>query len=74
MIVDLTTDLLRHDASLTPREARCLVECARKAIADLLPGYASQFDVMIRPRMERIIRARWAFDERLASHQAELVN
>lgn len=74
MIIDLTTDLLHNDSSLTPREARCLVECARKAIADLLPAYAAQFDTMIRPRMEHIIRERWSFDDRLLSHQHELVN
>lgn len=59
MILDLTSNLIRHDASLTYREAICLVDCARKAITDLFPEFASRFEALVRPRLEVIIAERW---------------
>jgi hypothetical protein len=77
MILDLTSTLLSRDASLTHREACTLVECAERAIAELLPNFSSKFSSFVRPRLERIIQERWPapFDDRPARRMSqELVN
>ncbi|MGA7613897.1 MAG: hypothetical protein WBX15_01845 [Thermoanaerobaculia bacterium] len=65
MIIELTQNLLRTDDSLTHRQARCLVDCARKSILDLFPHYLDDFDRRIRPRFERMIGERWPEEESL---------
>lgn len=72
MIVDLTSHLIRNDDSLSYRQARCLVTCARKAILDLFPNYDRKFDIVIEPHLDRIIRERWPFES--LAHASELVN
>lgn len=74
MIVDLTTSLLQRNPELSHREARCLVDCARKAIVDLSPAYCQEFDWDVRPRLEGIIRKRWPIEESLIGSSEELVN
>lgn len=59
MIIDLTSNIIRCDESMTYREATSLVSCARKAILDLLPQYESQFERVVRPRLEHLITSRW---------------
>ncbi len=67
MIVELTHNLISTDMTVSHREARCLVDCARKAILDLYPGFEERYDGLIRPLLERVLHARWpgevAFDE-----------
>jgi hypothetical protein len=74
MIVDITSALISRDASMTYREARSLVDCAEKAIVELLPTYRLNFDLNVRPTFDRIIRERWPFET--VTHYAgrELVN
>ncbi len=71
MIVELTTNLISSDLTVSHREARCLVNCARKAILELHPAFENRFERIIRPHFERILHERWPFEEPLAS---ELVN
>lgn len=75
MIVDLTADLIRKDDSVTFREATSLVACARKSILDLLPNYEEQFESVIRPRLDRLIRRRWPLEHAgEAAFSSDLVN
>jgi hypothetical protein len=62
MIVDLTANVLRHDASLNYRQARSLVDCARKSILELLPQYGEAFESTVRPGLDRILLERWPLE------------
>lgn len=75
MIVDVTTALLETDMSLSRREACSLVDCAERAISELVPSWRICFNNEVRPRLETIIHSRWPHSA--AAHQmqpAELVN
>ena len=74
MIVELTSNLIQNDVSLTHREAHCLVQCARKAIAELIPAYHTKFDLLVAPRLNRVMRQRWPIEESRISRPLELVN
>lgn len=63
MIVDLTLEMIRRDASITYREATSLVACARKAIVELMPQYEPEFEESVRPRLEKLIRRRWPLED-----------
>lgn len=75
MIVELTHNLISTDMTISHREARSLVCCARKAILDLFPGFEERYDRIVRPHFERVLHTRWpqeaALDE---SSCCELVN
>jgi hypothetical protein len=66
MIVELTHNQISTDMTVSHREARSLVNCARKAILDLYPGFEERYDRLMRPHFERVLHARWpaevAFD------------
>lgn len=75
MIVDLTSNLIQNDHSMTYREARSLIECAQRAITELFPSYDRKYEILIRPHFERILRNRWPMEEPVEySHACELVN
>lgn len=74
MIVELTSNLIQNDVSLTHREARCLVQCARKAIVELIPAYNTKFDLLVAPRLSRVMRERWPMEESRINRPVELVN
>lgn len=74
MIVDVTASVIQHDDSLTHREARCLIECARKAIHELFPELATHIDATLQPKFERILSARWPQGESPLSQPREMVN
>jgi hypothetical protein len=74
MIVDLTSSLIRSDSSLSYREACCLVECAEKAISELVPDYRETFEYRIKPRLNQIILERWPTRAHWLSSSIELVN
>ena len=75
MIVELTLNLIGTDTTVSHREARCLVRCARKAILDLYPGFDERYDRIVRPHFDRVLHERWpgqdVFD---MSDCSELVN
>src|SRR5438874_1003081 len=74
MIVELTHNLIAGDMTVSPREARCLVQCARKAILDLHPDFADRYERVIRPHFERILAERWPGAAPLNPGDCELVN
>src|SRR6185436_13877670 len=63
MIVELTHNLISSDRTVSHREARCLVVCARKAIIDLHPGFEARYDMIVRPHFERVLHERWPDQE-----------
>jgi len=63
MIVELTHNLISSDRTVSHREARCLVDCARKAILDLYPGFDERYDRVIRPHFDRVLHERWPNEE-----------
>ena len=74
MIVELTHNLISSDRTVTHREARCLVSCARKAILELHPGFESRYDRIVRPHFERVVAERWPHEEPLGPCEWDLVN
>ena len=71
MIVELTHNLISSDRTVSHREARCLVNCARKAIVELFPPFEDRYERIILPHFERVLHERWPFEEPMSS---ELVN
>jgi hypothetical protein len=68
MIVELTHNLISSDRTVSHREARCLVNCARKAILDLHPGFEERYDRIVRPHFERVLLERWPGEQSLDPH------
>lgn len=59
MIVELTGGLITGSATLTHREALCLVDCARKSIAAMSPILAAEFELNDLPDLDRLVRERF---------------
>lgn len=59
LLVDVTAQVIAEDENLTLCEALRLVEAARTAAARLFPENTSTFDLVVRPRMERILLDRF---------------
>ena len=74
MIVELTHNLISSDMTVSHREARCLVDCARKAVVELHPLFAERYDSVVRPHFERVLQERWPQEELHYSHVGEMVN
>jgi len=74
MIVDLTSNLIRRDPSLSHRQARCLVNCARKAILELYPTYGVRFETLIKPHFDQVLCRRWPSEELASGCDDRLVN
>ena len=74
MIVELTLNLISSDRTSSHREARCLVECARKAILELFPGFEQKYERIVQPHFDRILRQRWPHEELRYSDPHEIVN
>lgn len=74
MIVELTLNLISSDMTVSHREARCLVNCARKAILDLHPQFVGRYEAVIQPHFERVLQERWPHEELRYSHAGEMVN
>ena len=74
MIVQLTHNLISSDRTVSHREARCLVDCARKAIIDLFPAFLDRYEQIVRPHFERVLQERWPEQEMHYSHAGETVN
>ena len=74
MIVELTLNLISSDMTVSHREARCLVECARKAILDLNPKFEERYERVVRPAFERVLQVRWPEEELRYSHASDVVN
>jgi hypothetical protein len=74
MIVELTHNVIASDDNVSYREARCLVECARKAILELHPSFGERYECLVRPHFERVLHGRWPNEEPLGPCDSELVN
>ncbi len=59
LLVDVTAQVLAEDASLTFCEALRLIDAARTASMRLFPDKEQTFDLVIRPRLERIVLERF---------------
>ena len=74
MIVELTLNLISSDMTVSHREARSLVDCARKAILELLPSFEERYERVVRPHFERVLQERWPAEELRFSHAGEMIN
>lgn len=59
LIVDLTLQRLHTDPGLEHLEALRIVEGCRDAALSLFPGKGAAFDLIYRPRFERVLAIRW---------------
>jgi len=62
LIVDLTASVISQEPSLTPEKALELIARAESAIEGLFPGSHSQFDLLVRPRLLRVLEERFPPD------------
>lgn len=62
LLVDLVLARLYQDPELTLLEALDLVERCRDAALHLFPGKEEAFELIYRPRFERVLAARWPHD------------
>jgi hypothetical protein len=74
MIVELTLNLIGSDRTASHREARCLVDCARKAILEIVPGFDGNYERIVQPHFDRVLQQRWPDEELSFSDPRELVN
>ncbi|HEX6179550.1 MAG TPA: hypothetical protein VF057_14395 [Thermoanaerobaculia bacterium] len=74
MIVELTHNLISSDINVSHREARSLVECARKAIVELHPAFEGRYERLVRPYFERVLQERWPQEELRYARVGETVN
>lgn len=74
MIVELTLNMISSDMTVSHREARCLVKCARKAIVELHPGFEQRYERIVRPFFERILAERWPHEQALDDDCSDVVN
>lgn len=59
LLVDVTAQVLSEDEKLTFCEALRLVDAARTAALRLFPDRSDTFELVIRPRLDRIILERF---------------
>jgi hypothetical protein len=59
LLVDVTAQVLSEDEKLTFCEALRLVEAARTAALRLFPDKNDTFELVIRPRLDRIVLERF---------------
>jgi len=59
LLVDVTAQVLAEDESLILCEALRLIDAARTASLRLFPERGETFDLVVRPRLERIVFERF---------------
>jgi hypothetical protein len=59
LLVDVTAQVLSEDETLTFCEALRLIEAARTAVLRLFPDKDDTFNLVVRPRLERIVHERF---------------
>jgi hypothetical protein len=59
LLVDVTAQLLAEDENLILCEALRLIDAARNAALRLFPEKSGTFDLVVRPRLERIVFERF---------------
>lgn len=61
-LVDLTLARLQQDEELSHLDGLALVERTRDVILALFPNKERAYELLYRPRFERVLRARWPVD------------
>ncbi len=61
-LVDLTLARLQQDEDLTHLDALALVERTRDVILTLFPNKERAYEMIYRPRFERVLGARWPLE------------
>ena len=59
ILVDLTSAVLHQDSELNLAEARRMVSDLRKVAGRLFPGKEGTFDLVIWPRLDRVVKERF---------------
>lgn len=59
LLVDVTAQILAEDEKLQLCEALRLVDAAREAALRLFPDKQDTFEIVIRPRLERLVMERF---------------
>ncbi|MBW3660798.1 MAG: hypothetical protein KY397_04095 [Gemmatimonadetes bacterium] len=62
LIVDLTLQRLYQDPDLTLLEALTMVEKVRETALSMFPGKETAFELIYRPRFERVLAVRWPYE------------
>lgn len=62
LIVDLTASVLSQEPSLTPEKGLEMIARAENAVEGLFPGSHAQFDLLVRPKLLRILEERFPPD------------
>jgi hypothetical protein len=62
LLVDLTLARLHQDPDLSLLDALQMTERCRDAALTLFPGKETAFELIYRPRFERVLYARWPHD------------
>lgn len=62
LLVDLTLARLYQDPDLSLLDALQLTERCRDAALTLFPGKETAYELIYRPRFERVLHARWPHD------------
>ena len=62
LVVDLTIARLYQDPDLSLLEALQLTERCRDAALAMFPGKETAFELIYRPRFERVLHARWPYE------------
>jgi len=74
MTVALTHNLISSDMTVSYREARCLIDCARKALLELYPQFGDGFERIVRPHFERVLASRWPGEQPLDDFECDVIN
>jgi hypothetical protein len=61
-LVDLTLARLQQDEDLSHLDALALVERTREVILTLFPNKERAYELIYRPRFERVLEARWPME------------
>jgi hypothetical protein len=59
MMVGMVLSVLRQDANLTRQQAREMVDNCRNAALAMFPGKELAFDLIYKPRLERVMQERF---------------
>ncbi|MBI4455995.1 MAG: hypothetical protein HY644_08870 [Acidobacteria bacterium] len=61
-LVDLTSSILYQDSNLTLSQAIQLVRNTEMAILRMFPDKQATYDLILKPRFERILNERWPLE------------
>ncbi|HEY6274252.1 MAG TPA: hypothetical protein VIX19_19890 [Terriglobales bacterium] len=59
LLVAMTGSILSQSADLTPEKASAMIDDCRSAALALFPGKELAFDLIYKPRLERVVRERF---------------